>query len=58
MKDFHGEDWYPTDEDFIKWQYAYPDVDVFAEYEAAECWIDANPARAQKKLQVVCVLTG
>ena len=48
MKDFHGEDWYPADEDFIKWQHAYPDVDVFAEYDAAECWIDANPARRKK----------
>jgi hypothetical protein len=48
MKDFHGEDWFPEDEDFIKWQHAYPSVDVYAEYDAAECWVDANPARRKK----------
>jgi len=48
MKDFYGEEYYPEDEDFIKWQHAYPNVDVFAEYDAAECWIDANPARRKK----------
>ena len=48
MKDFYGEEYCPEDEDFIKWQHAYPNVDVFAEYDAAECWIDANPARRKK----------
>ena len=48
MKDFYGEEYYPETEDFIKWQHAYPHVDVYAEYDAAECWIDANPARRKK----------
>lgn len=40
-----GTHWEPSDEDFIAWQKAYPNVDVFAEYSVAESWIDANPTR-------------
>jgi len=48
MKKLDGTDYEPTDEDFIAWQNAYPNVDVFAEYAAAESWIDANPKRRKK----------
>jgi len=48
MKMNNGEDWQPEDADILRWQKAYPAVDVFAELNAMEAWCDANPTRRKK----------
>lgn len=41
----NNEDWQPEDADILRWQKAYPAVDVFAELNAMEAWFRANASR-------------
>ena len=39
------EDWQPEEADIIKWQRAYPAINVHQELMAMDSWCDANPTK-------------
>jgi hypothetical protein len=48
----NGEEWQPEPEDVLKWQKLYPAVNVEAELNKMEGWLDANPRKRKTKMGV------
>jgi len=44
-----GEHWEPENEQVIKWQQAYKDIDVYSELDSMSCWCDANPSKRKTR---------
>jgi len=49
-----GTYWEPDNEQIIKWQGLYPDVDIYQELNAMAGWCDANPAKRKVKMGQFC----
>jgi len=49
-----GTYWEPDQEQILKWQHLYPDVDVYQELNAMAGWCDANPAKRKVKMTAFC----
>jgi len=44
-----GDHWTPEDDQIIKWQQTYKNIDVYRELDAMDCWCEANPAKRKTK---------
>lgn len=49
-----GGYWEPSQEQILKWQALYPDVDVYQELNAMAGWCDANPNKRKTRMGQFC----
>lgn len=49
-----GTYWEPDQEQILKWQALYPDVEVYQELNAMAGWCDANPSKRKTRMAQFC----